>query len=291
MPPEIEQYYGSAHDMAWNFYNSQQGNKPVWQSDLNKTAYDLASLQYQNAYNEYQAEQAWQREQKAIRLQNEYNSPSNQLARYIEAGLNPALIYGQVSPGLQSSIPSYNAPRSATPQNSVPGSAEKISRAMNILGMVGSIASTIAGVAGNFSKVENMSLQNEILKAQLPEIQANSSWAQLLARVRAQMYHDSGEFNLKTIEDYGDIAKLIFPDYFRTDLAYSKSEYQNWWNEKIAPIYQSVQEGKKTSIEAEASIKAYNDQMLNSLPPAVRPIFSILMPLLQSVLQFIPKPK
>ena len=39
---------------------------------------------------------------KNIRLQNEYNSPVNQMARYREAGLNPNLMYGQVSSGNQS---------------------------------------------------------------------------------------------------------------------------------------------------------------------------------------------
>lgn len=48
---------------------------------------------------------AWQnvKNQEFIDRQNEYNSPKNQMARYAEAGLNPALIYSQGNPGNQAS--------------------------------------------------------------------------------------------------------------------------------------------------------------------------------------------
>lgn len=38
-------------------------------------------------------------------MQNEYNSPKNQMARFAEAGLNPNLIYGSGNPGNASSAP------------------------------------------------------------------------------------------------------------------------------------------------------------------------------------------
>lgn len=41
--------------------------------------------------------------QKFIDQQNEYNTPANQMARFMDAGLNPHLVYGQGSPGNQSS--------------------------------------------------------------------------------------------------------------------------------------------------------------------------------------------
>lgn len=39
------------------------------------------------------------------KMQNEYNSPKNQMARFAEAGLNPNLIYGSGNPGNASSAP------------------------------------------------------------------------------------------------------------------------------------------------------------------------------------------
>jgi len=44
-------------------------------------------------------------------MQNQYNSPKEQMMRFKEAGLNPNLIYGQGNSGNQSSPASYQAPR------------------------------------------------------------------------------------------------------------------------------------------------------------------------------------
>lgn len=43
--------------------------------------------------------------------QNAYNSPAEQMKRYQEAGLNPNLLYGNISSGNSTSAPSYQAPR------------------------------------------------------------------------------------------------------------------------------------------------------------------------------------
>lgn len=43
-------------------------------------------------------------------LQNEYNSPQSQMQRYIEAGLNPNLIYSQGTNGNNASAPQKSAP-------------------------------------------------------------------------------------------------------------------------------------------------------------------------------------
>lgn len=46
-----------------------------------------------------------------IDKQNQYNTPAAQMQRYDQAGLNPNLIYGQGTPGNQSEISKYEAPR------------------------------------------------------------------------------------------------------------------------------------------------------------------------------------
>lgn len=43
-------------------------------------------------------------------MQNDYNTPYNQMSRLKEAGLNPNLMYGQGNTGNASSAPSYDAP-------------------------------------------------------------------------------------------------------------------------------------------------------------------------------------
>lgn len=64
------------------------------QASANKANMELAK--YQNEWNEYM----WNK-------QNEYNTPKNQMARYLDAGLNPNLIYGSgsASAGNSTSVP------------------------------------------------------------------------------------------------------------------------------------------------------------------------------------------
>lgn len=54
-----------------------------------------------------EAELAYQRSVAQWNAQNLYNSPQAQMQRFIQAGLNPHLIYGQGNPGNASSIPQY----------------------------------------------------------------------------------------------------------------------------------------------------------------------------------------
>lgn len=50
-----------------------------------------------------------------IQEQNAYNSPLQQMARYKEAGLNPNLMFGDISSGQQSEIAKYETPTLPTP--------------------------------------------------------------------------------------------------------------------------------------------------------------------------------
>lgn len=42
-----------------------------------------------------------------MRYQNKYNSPAEQMSRFLDAGLNPNLVYGQGTPGNMESAPRY----------------------------------------------------------------------------------------------------------------------------------------------------------------------------------------
>lgn len=63
------------------------------------------------AANKAMAEYAYSQDKEMWNLQNEYNTPSNQMQRFKDAGLNPNMIYGQGSPGNATVMPKYNAPR------------------------------------------------------------------------------------------------------------------------------------------------------------------------------------
>lgn len=69
-----------------------------------------------NRMNRQLTKYGYEQEKQMIREQNEYNTPVNQMKRFKEAGLNPNLIYGQGTPGNQSQIAKYHAPRQEAPQ-------------------------------------------------------------------------------------------------------------------------------------------------------------------------------
>lgn len=76
------------------------------------------SINRDNIYNQWQMWNA----------SNEYNSPINTINRYKEAGLNPALMYGNVSPGYASNM---NMATSHAPSYDFSGVGDAISNALN----------------------------------------------------------------------------------------------------------------------------------------------------------------
>lgn len=63
----------------------------------------LGDTALNNYYDKKAAKQAYERDIAFWNMQNEYNTPANQMARLKEAGLNPNLIYGNITPGNSSS--------------------------------------------------------------------------------------------------------------------------------------------------------------------------------------------
>lgn len=62
--------------------------------------------------NKKMSEYAYSKDLQMWNMQNQYNSPTAQMQRFKDAGLNPNLIYGQGSPGNATQLPKYQAPRS-----------------------------------------------------------------------------------------------------------------------------------------------------------------------------------
>lgn len=93
----------------------------IFQSRENRKNREFAQQQAQQA-------RQWQIEQ--WNMENEYNNPTNQMQRYVDAGLNPNLIYGDVGAGLGASAPSV-------PQgDAVPGTAPQVALSANLNGML-----------------------------------------------------------------------------------------------------------------------------------------------------------
>jgi hypothetical protein len=62
-----------------------------------------------------QQDKAWQQTVAMWNMQNKYNTPFNQMARFKAAGLNPNLIYGQGNPGNASGAPNYQVSAHTSP--------------------------------------------------------------------------------------------------------------------------------------------------------------------------------
>lgn len=95
---------GKAFDTVMNFVSNKKTNKNNLKiaRETNQANKELA--EYQAQYNE----RMWH-------MQNEYNSPSSQMERYAQAGLNPNLVYGQGTPGNASDAPKYDRPQMIAP--------------------------------------------------------------------------------------------------------------------------------------------------------------------------------
>jgi hypothetical protein len=63
----------------------------------------------QNRTNKKLAQYSFNKNVEMWKMQNAYNSPKQQMARYNEAGLNPNLMYGKGTPGNAQTMPQYQA--------------------------------------------------------------------------------------------------------------------------------------------------------------------------------------
>lgn len=90
---------GAVITAAAGLYDSHQNRKAA-RENTDKTI----------AAQKAEAELAYQRAVEMWHMQNAYNSPQAQMQRFIDAGLNPHLIYGRGSSGEASAPPAYNAP-------------------------------------------------------------------------------------------------------------------------------------------------------------------------------------
>lgn len=124
----------------------------IWNELSGRTARDE-----QNAWNKEQSLEAYQRDLEMWNLQNEYNSPSSQMARYQAAGLNPLLVYGQGNPGNASGAPSYNPSSSA----SRPSGMENLSKVANLVGLIVGLKGNLASADAAAQNAKRIALQNK----------------------------------------------------------------------------------------------------------------------------------
>lgn len=91
-----------------SYINSNQSRRNVL--DTNRGNIALTEQQLEN--NLQLADHQFSKNLEMWNIQNAYNSPESQMARYKQAGLNPALMYGQGTSGNAQQMPQYQSPHS-----------------------------------------------------------------------------------------------------------------------------------------------------------------------------------
>ena len=126
------------------------------QKKTNKANMELAK--YQNEWQTQENEKAYQRNLQMWNLQNEYNSPTQQMARLRSAGLNPNLVYGSgVTGNSTGSAPQY--------QPADIKRAELSSYRGWNQGLTDAVSNFLA-FRSNRAQVENMEAQNSLIRQQ-----------------------------------------------------------------------------------------------------------------------------
>lgn len=126
----------------------------------------------QNKKNRKWSEQMYQRQRADAlsfwNMQNEYNSPAAQMARFQAAGLNPNRIYGAGSPGNAESIPVQEAP---TPRTETPDWGGGLQAAANG-GIAAYMDATTRRLQNDNLAVQNTNLQKEglLIEAQINKL-------------------------------------------------------------------------------------------------------------------------
>lgn len=134
--------------------SSAMNNKAV--QDTNKANMEIAK--YQAQWQQQENEKAYQRSLKMWNLQNEYNSPTQQMARIRAAGLNPNLVYGNGVTGNSSgSTPQYESAKFNAP-------TMQAYRGWN-LGISDAISQFLAYRTAK-AQVDNMEAQNSLIRQQ-----------------------------------------------------------------------------------------------------------------------------
>lgn len=126
------------------------------QKKTNKSNMELAK--YQNEWQTQENEKAYQRNLQMWNLQNEYNSPTQQMVRLRSAGLNPNLVYGSgVTGNSAGSTPQY--------QPADIKRAELSSYRGWNQGLTDAVSNFLA-YRSNRAQVENMEAQNSLIRQQ-----------------------------------------------------------------------------------------------------------------------------
>lgn len=194
-----------------------------------------------NKANREMADLAWERNIDMWNRQNVYNSPSEQMKRLEEAGLNPNLIYGSsANAGNASSAPEYNAPTmqkySYEGDFGVGAATQTVA---NSLMLSSQLAKMRSETEVNLAKRNTLVQDEEIKKLQVIYDQYRNSKSE----VESEYWRDQIEATLDNLE-----ANTAYTD--------SRTDAQNIQNKYLDDIYkQKVKLFTTNALQADYNFK------------------------------------
>jgi len=117
---------------------------------------------FQNNQRKELAKYEFKKNKEMWELNNQYNTPLAQMNRFKAAGLNPALMYGQGTPGNSQSAPKYEAPQYDSKLN-FPNPLETLAQTQNI--------------ETQKAQLQNIKQTNDLIQAQTGKAIADSTVA------------------------------------------------------------------------------------------------------------------
>ena len=206
---------------AGNIIGSFLGSSNQWKYQKRQNEWSERMMRQQNAWNQSNAATAYQRQIAFYNMQNDYNSPTNQIARLRSAGINPNLAYANGAlNNVGASTPSVSQAETA----SAPAGSASVSP-----GSLGTIGS-------NFVQMYQMGEQNKAIKAQVDKIQKEGQKLDFDNRIRSMTWLEEAHslqhsYRAKhTLEDLADEVleqARIATQRARVDLSYNQDTLQD----------------------------------------------------------------
>jgi len=159
--------------------------------------------------------------------QNQYNSPEAQMTRFKEAGLNPHLIYGQMTTAQPIKTPEAKAPNYVAPQANPDD--------FNILGRQYALETQRL-------QTENMKYQGDLIKAQILKNESETNWK----NIYSSFFKDTEPYRAEGL----NISNLLKGSQYRQ----SEERITSIQRERqlIAPKIQSIIAGTQLSEQKKA---------------------------------------
>lgn len=168
------------------------------------------NMRLQNQLNMGLAEYQFGKNMEAWNLQNQYNSPEAQMARFKSAGLNPNLIYEKGTAGMSSSVPVFQKP-------------EQSAHFKQVIDMP-QVLSAYQDFAIKNAQLDNLKAQRRVIEAQA-----------LRGEAEKEYYGDNAMFKNSMLQSnmYQQMTKSLWAQ-FEKDLLWKKT-YNDGRDQHVSP--------------------------------------------------------